>query len=515
MSSDKDFIAVLDFGSQYSQLIARRIRECSVYSELFPPTISAQELKKLNPKGIILSGGPSSVYDEDAPKIDPEILNIGIPILGICYGMQLISHQLGGQVEQGQKHEYGRTKIKFEANNLLFKNVTNEINVWMSHGDEVKVLPEGFFSLAVTENEKLASVYSPERNIYAVQFHPEVAHTEQGQIIIRNFVFDICKAKPTWSMTTFIQDSISQIKEMVGNQKVICALSGGVDSSAAAVLVHKAIGDNLTCFYVDTGLMRKNENKDIKRIFDEQFHLNVKFIDARERFLTKLEGVADPELKRKIIGEEFIRTFEDAIKGMGDFDWLVQGTLYPDVIESAVSVGGKAVRIKSHHNVAGLPKDMKFKLLEPFRNLFKDEVRNLALKLGLPEEIVYRHPFPGPGLAIRIVGEISRQKLRILRDADAIVREEIFNAGLYRDVWQAFAILLSIKSVGVMGDRRTYSYPIVLRIVSSEDAMTADWSRVPYDLLDKISRRIVNEVEEVNRVVYDISSKPPATIEWE
>uniref|UniRef100_A0A7C5KGX6 GMP synthase [glutamine-hydrolyzing] n=1 Tax=Thermodesulfobium narugense TaxID=184064 RepID=A0A7C5KGX6_9BACT len=515
MSSDKDFIAVLDFGSQYSQLIARRIRECSVYSELFPPTISAQELKKLNPKGIILSGGPSSVYDEDAPKIDPEILNIGIPILGICYGMQLISHQLGGQVEQGQKHEYGRTKIKFEANNLLFKNVTNEINVWMSHGDEVKVLPEGFCSLAVTENEKLASVYSPERNIYAVQFHPEVAHTEQGQIIIRNFVFDICKAKPMWSMTTFIQDSISQIKEMVGNQKVICALSGGVDSSAAAVLVHKAIGDNLTCFYVDTGLMRKNENKDIKRIFDEQFHLNVKFIDARERFLTKLEGVADPELKRKIIGEEFIRTFEDAIKGMGDFDWLVQGTLYPDVIESAVSVGGKAVRIKSHHNVAGLPKDMKFKLLEPFRNLFKDEVRNLALKLGLPEEIVYRHPFPGPGLAIRIVGEISRQKLRILRDADAIVREEIFNAGLYRDVWQAFAILLSIKSVGVMGDRRTYSYPIVLRIVSSEDAMTADWSRVPYDLLDKISRRIVNEVEEVNRVVYDISSKPPATIEWE
>lgn len=515
MSSDKDFIAVLDFGSQYSQLIARRIRECSVYSELFPPTISAQELKKLNPKGIILSGGPSSVYDEDAPKIDPEILNIGIPILGICYGMQLISHQLGGQVEQGQKHEYGRTKIKFEANNLLFKNVTNEINVWMSHGDEVKVLPEGFCSLAVTENEKLASVYSPERNIYAVQFHPEVAHTEQGQIIIRNFVFDICKAKPTWLMTTFIQDSISQIKEMVGNQKVICALSGGVDSSAAAVLVHKAIGDNLTCFYVDTGLMRKNENKDIKRIFDEQFHLNVKFIDARERFLTKLEGVADPELKRKIIGEEFIRTFEDAIKGMGDFDWLVQGTLYPDVIESAVSVGGKAVRIKSHHNVAGLPKDMKFKLLEPFRNLFKDEVRNLALKLGLPEEIVYRHPFPGPGLAIRIVGEISRQKLRILRDADAIVREEIFNAGLYRDVWQAFAILLSIKSVGVMGDRRTYSYPIVLRIVSSEDAMTADWSRVPYDLLDKISRRIVNEVEEVNRVVYDISSKPPATIEWE
>ncbi|HEM56374.1 MAG TPA: glutamine-hydrolyzing GMP synthase [Thermodesulfobium narugense] len=515
MASGRDLIAVIDFGSQYSQLIARRVRECSVYSELFPPTITARELARLNPKGIILSGGPNSVYDEDAPKMDSEILNMGIPILGICYGMQLISQQLGGHVEQGKKHEYGRTKIKFEGENLLFKNITNEINVWMSHGDEVKILPEGFCCLAITENKKLASVCFPEKNIYAVQFHPEVAHTEQGQLIIRNFVFDICKAKPTWSMATFIQDSISKIREMVGNQKVICALSGGVDSSAAAVLVHKAIGDNLTCFYVDTGLMRKNENRDIKRIFDEEFHLNVKFIDARERFLSKLEGVSDPEHKRKIIGEEFIRTFEDAIKGIGDFDWLVQGTLYPDVIESAVSVGGKAVRIKSHHNVAGLPKDMKFKLLEPFRNLFKDEVRNLALELGLPEEIVYRHPFPGPGLAIRIVGEITREKLRILRDADAIVREEIFNAGLYRDVWQAFAVLLPIKSVGVMGDRRTYSYPVVVRIVSSDDAMTADWARIPYDLLDRIARRIVNEVDEVNRVVYDISSKPPATIEWE
>lgn len=515
MFSDNDFIAVIDFGSQYSQLIARRIRECSVYSELFPPTISAQELKKLKPKGIVLSGGPNSVYDEDAPRMDPEILNIDIPILGICYGMQLISHQLGGQVEQGSKHEYGRTKIKFEDDNLLFKNITNEINVWMSHGDEVKVLPEGFSCSALTENKKFASVCSLEKSIYAVQFHPEVAHTEQGQIIIRNFVFNICKAKPTWSMATFVQDSISKIKELIGDQKVICALSGGVDSSAAAVLVHRAIGENLTCFYVDTGLMRKNENKDIKRILGEEFRLNVKFIDARERFLTKLEGVSEPEHKRKIIGEEFIRTFEDAIQGMGNFEWLVQGTLYPDVIESAVSVGGKAVRIKSHHNVAGLPEDMKFKLLEPFRNLFKDEVRTLALELGLPDEIVYRHPFPGPGLAIRMIGDITRKKLRILRDADAIVREEIFNAGLYRDVWQAFAVLLSIKSVGVMGDKRTYSYPVVLRIVSSDDAMTADWARIPYDLLDRISRRIVNEVDEVNRVVYDISSKPPATIEWE
>jgi GMP synthase (glutamine-hydrolysing) len=515
MFSDNDFIAVIDFGSQYSQLIARRIRECSVYSELFPPTITSQELKKLNPKGIVLSGGPNSVYDEDAPRMDQEILNLGIPILGICYGMQLISHQLGGQVEQGMKHEYGRTKIKFEDDNLLFKNITNEINVWMSHGDEVKVLPDGFSCSALTENKKFASVCSLEKNIYAVQFHPEVAHTEQGQIIIRNFVFNICKAKPTWSMATFVQDAISKIKELVGDQKVICALSGGVDSSAAAVLVHKAIGENLTCFYVDTGLMRKNENKEIKRVFGEEFRLNVKYIDARERFLSKLEGVSDPEHKRKIIGEEFIRTFEDAIKGMGDFGWLVQGTLYPDVIESAVSVGGKAVRIKSHHNVAGLPDDMKFKLLEPFRNLFKDEVRTLALELGLPDEIVYRHPFPGPGLAIRMIGEITRKKLRILRDADAIVREEIFNAGLYRDVWQAFAVLLSTKSVGVMGDKRTYSYPVVLRIVSSDDAMTADWARIPYDLLDRISRRIVNEVDEVNRVVYDISSKPPATIEWE
>ncbi|MFN3739994.1 MAG: glutamine-hydrolyzing GMP synthase [Thermodesulfovibrionales bacterium] len=507
-------ILILDFGSQYTQLIARRIRESKVYSEIFPFNVSIEKIRAFHPEGIILSGGPSSVYDPGAPLPDRRIFELGIPILGICYGMQAIAHMLGGKVARAQRREYGRAELIIDDNKGLFKDIPPKTKVWMSHADRIEEMPPGFHVIGHTENSSIAAMADDSRRLYALQFHPEVVHTESGLKILQNFVYEICHCRPSWEMRSFIEWAIKGIREEVNGKKVICALSGGVDSSVTALLVHRAIGDNLTCIFVDNGLLRKAEADKVRKTFEENFHIPLKYVDASKRFLKKLKGVIDPEKKRKIIGNEFIKVFEEEAKKIKDVEFLAQGTLYPDVIES-VSFKGPSAVIKTHHNVGGLPEVMKLKLIEPLRELFKDEVRLLGQELGLPEEICWRHPFPGPGLAIRCIGEVTEDKLRILREADSIVLEEIKRAGLYRELWQAFAVLLPVKSVGVMGDERTYENVIAVRAVTSLDGMTADWARLPYDLIEMISLRIINEVSGVNRVVYDISSKPPSTIEWE
>ncbi len=518
---NRQMIVILDFGSQYSELIARRIRETQVYSEVLSYRTTATQLRQLNPKGIILSGGPSSVYDNGAPHCDPQIWQLGIPILGVCYGMQLMVNQLGGQVVRAERGEYGKASLLIDDPTDLLTNVEDGTTMWMSHGDSCTKLPDGFEVLAHTENTPCAAIANHQKKLYGVQFHPEVVHSIGGLPLIRNFVYHICDCEPTWTTAAFVEESLREIRARVGDKRVLLALSGGVDSSTLAFLLHKAIGANLTCVFIDQGFMRKLEPERLLKLFQEQFHIPVEYVNARDRFLSVVAGVTDPEEKRRRIGHEFISVFEEASKALGPFDYLAQGTLYPDVIESAdTNVDPKsgervAVKIKSHHNVGGLPKDLRFKLVEPLRKLFKDEVRKVGRSIGLPEEIVQRQPFPGPGLAIRIIGEVTAERLDILRDADYIVRQEINRRGIYHDFWQAFAVLLPVRSVGVMGDQRTYAYPIVLRLVSSEDGMTADWSRVPYDVLEAISNRIVNEVRGVNRVVYDITSKPPGTIEWE
>ena len=515
-------ILILDFGSQYSELIARRIRETNVFSLVVSHAISTAEIKDINPQGIIFSGGPNSVYEDNAPKCDDKIFELGIPILGICYGMQLMVKELGGEVKQANNNaEYGRAPINIDINNDLLLNVKDNSIMWMSHGDSIEKLPDDFLKNAHTNNTSHAVVSNISNKLYGVQFHPEVVHSECGMNLIKNFVYKICNCRADWTTDTFLEEAIPRLRNQVGKKKVLLALSGGVDSSTLAFLLHKAIGDQLTCMFIDQGFMRKGEPEFLMEFFNKEFHIRVEYINSRERFINKLNGVTDPEQKRKIIGTEFIRVFEEESKRLGPFDYLAQGTLYPDVIESAgTNIDPKtgeriAVKIKSHHNVGGLPKDLQFKLVEPLRKLFKDEVRNLGKALGLPDQIIKRHPFPGPGLAIRILGEVSDEKLNCLRDADWIVRDEINKAGLYNEIWQAFAVLLPVKTVGVMGDKRTYAWPVVLRCVSSEDGMTADWSKIPFDILEKISNRIVNEVAQVNRVVYDITSKPPGTIEWE
>ncbi|NEQ82351.1 MAG: glutamine-hydrolyzing GMP synthase [Moorea sp. SIO2I5] len=518
---NRQMIVILDFGSQYSELIARRIRETNVYSEVLSYQTTAQQLQQLHPQGIILSGGPNSVYDDGAPLCDPEIWNLGIPVLGVCYGMQLMVQQLGGTVTRAKKAEYGKAALLIDHPTDLLSNVRDHSTMWMSHGDSCVTLPDGFEVLAHTQNTPCATIANYQKKLYGVQFHPEVVHSTDGLALIRNFVYNICECEPTWTTAAFIEEAIREVRAKVGDKRVLLALSGGVDSSTLAFLLHRAIGDKLTCMFIDQGFMRKGEPEQLVKLFEEEFCIRVEYVSARDRFLDRLAGVTDPEEKRRRIGHEFIRVFEEESQRLGPFDYLAQGTLYPDVIESAhTNVDPKtgervAVKIKSHHNVGGLPKNLRFKLVEPLRKLFKDEVRQLGRDLRLPEAIVRRHPFPGPGLAIRIIGEVTPERLNILRDADFIVRDEIRRQGMYNDFWQAFAVLLPIRSVGVMGDKRTYAHPIVLRFVSSEDGMTADWSRVPYDLLETISNRIVNEVNGVNRVVYDITSKPPGTIEWE
>ncbi len=511
---EREKILVLDFGSQYTQLIARRVRECRVYSEIYPYNMDIEKIRAFNPKGIILSGGPSSVYSEDAPIPDREIFNLGIPILGICYGMQLMAYLLGGQVSKAQRREYGRAEIIIDDDRDLLWGVSDRSVVWMSHADKIDKCPRGFVPIAHTDNSPIAAMADFQRRFYALQFHPEVVHTVEGKQIIQNFVIDICKCSPTWKMSSFIEWATEDIRKQVGSGKVICALSGGVDSSVTALLVHRAIGDNLTCIFVDNGLLRKGEADKVIDTFERHFHIRLDAVDARERFIDKLRGITDPEEKRKIIGQEFIKVFEEEAKKIEGVEFLAQGTLYPDVIES-VSFKGPSATIKSHHNVGGLPEVMKLKLIEPLRELFKDEVREIGEELGLPEEICWRHPFPGPGLAIRCLGEITERKLDILREADAIVLEEIKKAGLYREIWQAFAVLLPVRTVGVMGDERTYDYALTVRAVVSLDGMTADWAKLPHELLSRISNRIINEVQGINRVVYDITSKPPGTIEWE
>ena len=513
-------IVVLDFGGQYTQLIARRVREQGVFSAILPCTTAVEEVGKLEPAGVILSGGPSSVYDKEAPKCDPAVLRMGIPVLGICYGMQWIAKEMGGRVEPADRREYGPAQLSIEkGNSELFKNFPSSLKIWNSHGDHVLGLPEGFHATGKTSNA-IAAVENPSRKIYAVQFHPEVNHTDRGTEILRNFLFTVCKAEPKWSGAAFIEETVEAIRAKVGMHRAICGLSGGVDSTVAAVLVHRAIGDRLTNLFVNTGLLRKNEFEHTLEMYRERLGLHVVGVAASEHFLEKLKGITDPERKRKIIGGEFINVFAAEAEKLqkseahGDIKFLVQGTLYPDVIES-VSVKGPSATIKTHHNVGGLPEKMPFGLIEPLRDLFKDEVRRIGKDLGLPEEILVKHPFPGPGLAVRLLGEVARKDLVTLREADAIVVEEIRRAGLYEKVWQAFAVLLPVRSVGVMGDGRTYGLTVAVRVVQSDDAMTADWVRLPGEVLERISTRIVNEVPGVTRVVYDVSSKPPSTIEWE
>ncbi|SMF12219.1 glutamine-hydrolyzing GMP synthase [Paenibacillus barengoltzii] len=512
MNKPNEMIVVLDFGGQYNQLIARRIRDLGVYSELLPYNTPVERLREIAPKGIVFSGGPSSVYAEDAPHIDPAVYDIGVPIFGICYGMQLMAHQLGGKVERAAKREYGKADVDFAEHSALTRGLDSKQTVWMSHGDHVTQLPDGFVVDASTEHAPIAGFANPDRKMYGVQFHPEVRHSVHGNEMIRNFLYDICGCEGNWSMETFIEDAVRDIRAQVGDGKVLCALSGGVDSSVVAMLIHKAIGDQLTCMFIDHGLLRKGEAESVMETFVGKFDMKVVKIDARERFLSKLAGVDDPEQKRKIIGNEFIYVFDEESAKFDDFTYLAQGTLYTDIVESGTAT---AQTIKSHHNVGGLPEDMKFKLIEPLKTLFKDEVRKVGEELGLPREIVWRQPFPGPGLAIRVLGEVTEEKLQIVRDSDYILREEIAKAGLDREIWQYFTALPNMRSVGVMGDARTYSYTVGIRAVTSIDGMTADWARIPWDVLEKISVRIVNEVENVNRVVYDITSKPPATIEWE
>lgn len=509
---NKELVLVMDFGGQYSQLIARRIRECGVYCEIVPFNTPVASIVERKPKGIVFSGGPSSVYSEGAPRCDQEVFNLNIPIFGICYGMQLTTYMLKGQVSHATSREYGNTRLYIDKSEGLFAQLSGETQVWMSHGDYVSAAPEGFAVTAHTNSTPVAAIADEERKIYGVQFHPEVVHTPEGMKMIRNFLFTTCGCKGDWDMGSYVDIAVKQIREQVGNKKVLCALSGGVDSSVAAVLVHKAIGDQLTCVFVNHGFLRKGEAEQVVKTFREGFNMNLVYAEVVDRFLARMEGITEPEEKRKIIGEEFIRVFEAESAKLGDIEFLVQGTLYPDVIESGTAT---AAVIKSHHNVGGLPEDMKFQLIEPLRDLFKDEVRALGRELNLPEDIVGRQPFPGPGLAIRIIGEVTEERLEILREADAIVHQEIKLAGLYNKVWQSFAVLPAMKSVGVMGDERTYAYTVGLRVVSSEDGMTADWVRLPYEVIDSISRRIVNEVKGVNRIVYDVTSKPPSTIEWE
>ncbi len=509
-------ILVIDFGSQTTQLIARRIREFSVYSEIKPCFADIAEIKNFRPKGIILSGGPASVYDEDAPKIDPEIFELGVPVLGICYGAQLMSYLLGGRVERSLKREFGQAEIEILTQNPLFKGLSldKKYRVWMSHSDRVEALPPRFVALARTSNSPFAAFAHEEKPLFGVQFHPEVVHTEIGAQILKNFVFEICGCTPSWTMPSFIETTVEEIKKRVKeDEKVICALSGGIDSTVTALLVHRAVGDRLIPVFVNNGLLRKGEAEEVLNLMEE-LGLKVVYVDASKLFLERLKGVTDPERKRKIIGETFIEVFENKAKEFEKVKYLAQGTLYPDVIESC-SFRGPSARIKSHHNVGGLPEKMNLELIEPLRELFKDEVRKIAELLGLPKKVVWRQPFPGPGLAVRILGEVTEEKLAILREADAIVTEEMLNSGWYYKVWQSFAVLLPVRTVGVMGDARTYEYVVALRVVESQDAMTADWVRLPYELLARISNRIINEVTGVNRVVYDISSKPPATIEWE
>ena len=508
-----ELILILDFGGQYNQLIARRVRECNVYSEVVPYNISLDEIKKKNPKGIIFTGGPASVYGDNSPKCDKEIFNLGIPVLGICYGMQLMSYTLGGKVASASTREYGETKVNINNDSQLFKSFENTNIFLMSHTDYVETLPSGFKKIGYTDSCPNAAMENADRKLYGIQFHPEVNNSVNGIQVIKNFLYNICNCSGNWKMSSFVEDSIKSLKEKIGDKKALCALSGGVDSSVAAVLLSKAIGKNLTCIFVDHGLLRKNEGDEVEKVFTTQYDLNFVRVNAKDLFLEKLAGVTDPETKRKIIGEEFIRVFEKEAKKIGKVDFLVQGTIYPDVIESGL---GKSSVIKSHHNVGGLPDTVDFKeIIEPLRNLFKDEVRKVGLELGIPEKLVFRQPFPGPGLAIRIIGDITEDKLNILKDADHIFTEEIAKAGLDRKINQYFAVLTNLKSVGVMGDERTYDYTVALRAVETTDFMTGVWSQIPYEILGKVSNRIVNEVKHVNRVVYDITSKPPATIEWE
>ncbi|HXY54091.1 MAG TPA: glutamine-hydrolyzing GMP synthase [Nitrospirota bacterium] len=508
-------ILILDFGSQYTQLIARRVREAKVYCEIYPFNAGLEKVKTFRPKGLILSGGPSSVYDPGSPLIEKAVIDIGVPVLGICYGMQLLTHLLGGVVAKSQKREYGRAELNIHKGKGLFTGVgeAGRATVWMSHGDRIEKMPDGFTAIAHTGNSPTAAMADDDKKFYGVQFHPEVVHTPQGAQILRNFVYGICKCEPSWTMASFVDYSVGEIRKAVGNKQAVCGLSGGVDSSVAAVLVHKAIGKQLTCIFVNNGVLRKDEAEKVQHTFKDM-GLNLKYVNASSQFLDKLDGVEDPEMKRKIIGKTFIEVFEKEAHEVGGAEFLVQGTLYPDVIES-VSFKGPSAVIKSHHNVGGLPEQMKLKLVEPLRELFKDEVRAIGRELKMPGEIIDRQPFPGPGLAIRILGAVTGPRLKILREADSIVIEEIKKAGLYKDIWQSFAVLLPIKTVGVMGDERTYENVVAIRAVTSQDGMTADWARLSYDLMGTMSNRIINEVKGVNRVVFDISSKPPSTIEWE
>lgn len=514
MIGEHERILILDFGSQYTQLIARKVRECGVYAEIYPFSLPVAEIRELQPKGIILSGGPASVYEPDAPLPDAEIFSLGIPILGICYGLQVIAHLCGGAVQRAVRREYGRAELEIVDHTDLFSSIPSPTVVWMSHGDALLKIPPDFEVIAKTENAPIAAIRNAKRTIYGVQFHPEVHHTAYGKEMLKNFLYRICHCRGDWSPASFVEESIRQIQEVVGSDHVICAVSGGVDSTVAAVLIHKAIGEQLHCVHIDNGLMRLNESERIVQLFRSHFHIPLDFIDASEKFLHGLKGVTDPEQKRRIIGHIFIEVFEEYARQFPQAHWLAQGTLYPDVIES-VSFKGPSAVIKTHHNVGGLPEKMNFHLLEPFRELFKDEVRAVGRILGIPDEFLLRHPFPGPGLAIRIPGEVTRDRLDILRRADAIFIEELQKASLYTEIWQAFAVLLPVRSVGVMGDERTYQYVCALRAVTSVDGMTADWYQFPHDFLARVANRIINEVDGINRVVYDVSSKPPATIEWE
>ena len=511
----REVVVILDFGSQYTQLIARRVRQCHVYCEIHPHNLPLESIRRLNPRGVILSGGPASVYEPAAPAVSPALFAMGAPILGICYGMQLMTHQLGGRVAPAAEREYGHAELLVDIGCPFFKGLpAAQIPVWMSHGDRIQQLPPGFKSIARTDNAPIAAMQDATGQLYGIQFHPEVTHTPQGLQIIQNFLYRVCGCSPTWTMQAFVEPAVAAIRHQVGDERVLCALSGGVDSSVTALLVRRAIGERLTCIFVDNGLLRADEAEEVEQRLRPIFGDSFVRVDARERFLRQLKGVIDPEDKRKRIGREFIAVFEEEARQRGTFTWLAQGTLYPDVIES-VSRHGPSVTIKSHHNVGGLPEVMQLKLVEPLRELFKDEVRELAVELGLPEDLIWRQPFPGPGLAIRTLGEVTGERLDLLRRADVITREEIHTAGLERETWQAFAILLPLKSVGVMGDGRTFEHVAAIRAVISTDGMTAEWARLPYDVLAKISSRITNEVRGINRVVYDISSKPPSTIEWE